>query len=91
MPAASPAPSQTSVCALSLIKAARGQRSRGQVGEYLTDLPWERLANCRQRAAHAHERARRAITPEVRDFYISIAMAWETLASEIERRPSGRP
>jgi hypothetical protein len=56
------------------------------VGEYLTDLPWERLANCRQRAAHAHECARRAIAPEVRDFYISIAMAWETLASEIEQK-----
>src|SRR6266446_2898245 len=84
-----PGPSQTSVCALSLIKAARGQRSRGKVGEYLTDLPWERLANCRQRAAHAHKCAAAAEFPEVRDFYISIAMAWETLASEIEYKLEG--
>ena len=54
------------------------------MGEYLTDLPWERLANCRQRAAYAHKCAAAAKFPEVRDFYISVAMVWETLASEIE-------
>ena len=55
-------------------------------GEYLTNSPCERLANCRQKAVYSHECARRALTLEVRDFYISIAMAWETLASEIERK-----
>jgi hypothetical protein len=53
------------------------------MGEYLTDLASERLSKYAQMAANAHERAAAAQSPEVRDFYIGVAMAWEALASEL--------
>ena len=53
------------------------------MGEYLTDLAWERLAKYEQMAAHAHKCAVTAESPEVRDFYIGVAMTWEALASEL--------
>ncbi len=52
--------------------------------EYLTDLALERLVKYEQMAAHAHKRAVSAGSPEARDFYIGLAMAWEALASELK-------
>ncbi len=55
------------------------------VGQYLTDLPEERLAKYRLMAAHAHDAARAAASPEARNAYIAIARSWESLADEMER------
>lgn len=60
-----------------------GPAGREWMGEYLTDLAWERLAKYEQMAAHAHKCAVTAESPEVRDFYIGVAMTWEALASEL--------
>jgi len=54
------------------------------MGQYLTDLAWERLVKYEQMAANAHKCAAEAESVEARDFYIGIAMAWETLASELK-------
>ena len=49
------------------------------------DLPYERLAQYRLMAAQAHGRATDAVSPEVREFYVAIAEAWEVMATEVER------
>ncbi len=55
------------------------------MGQYLTDLPEERLAKYRLMAAHAHESARAAESPEARNAFIAIASSWDSLAEEMER------
>jgi len=54
------------------------------MGQYLTDLAWERLVKYEQMAANAHKCAADAESVEARDFYIGVAMAWEALASELK-------
>jgi hypothetical protein len=86
----SPSPSslwnQFHISALSHSSYA-GQRKRAWMAEYLTDLALERLVKYEQRAAHAHKCAVSAESPEVRDFYIGLAMAWEALVSELRGAP----
>jgi hypothetical protein len=72
-----------SAVALSTITSGAGWMAH--VGQYLTDMPEERLAKYRLMATHAHESARASITPEARNAYIAIARSWETLAEEVER------
>ena len=59
------------------------------MGQFLTDLPEERIAKYRLLAAHAHESARTAKSPEVKTAYMTMAVAWETLISEYERALDG--
>jgi hypothetical protein len=54
------------------------------MGQFLTDLPEERIAKYRLMAAHAHESARTAISPEVRSAYTAMAATWEVLIKEYE-------
>ena len=53
------------------------------MGQYLTDL--ERLAKYRQMAEQAHEAARTATTLEAKDTFVSLALTWENIISELER------
>jgi hypothetical protein len=56
-----------------------------RVGQYLTDLPEERLAKYLEMAQHAHELAKTATAPEARNTYIAMARVWETLVEETKR------
>jgi hypothetical protein len=56
-----------------------------EMGQYLTDLPEERIAKFRLMAAHARQCGDNARSPEVANAHIAIAMAWETMAVEYER------
>jgi hypothetical protein len=48
---------------------------------------FERIARYRQMAASAHHAAGSAKSNEVRDTFIGIAVAWTSLADEIEFQP----
>ncbi len=52
--------------------------------EFLSDLPEERFAKYRTLAAQARNAAHNAVSREVREAYMSIATAWETMAIEFE-------
>ena len=56
-----------------------------EVGQYLTDLPEERIARYRLMGANARKCAEDAISPEVREAYTAVARSWETMATEYER------
>ena len=47
----------------------------------------ERVASYWKKAANAYKQACSADSPEAKALYMQIAMAWATLADEIERRP----
>jgi len=54
------------------------------MGNTSTELPAERLSHCLEMAARARESAALAAFPETREVYTAIAMAWETLAVEVQ-------
>jgi hypothetical protein len=55
------------------------------LSQYLTDLPEERLAKYELMAAHAHEQARAATTPDAKNAYLAVARAWESMVDEVQR------
>ena len=61
-----------------------------RVGQYLTDLPEERIANYRLMAANAREAAHNSKTSEAAEIYMAIATAWETMAVEMEHIQDAR-
>ena len=54
------------------------------MGQYLTDLPEERIAKYRRMATEARESARKAQTTETSNAYMDLATAWETMAVDLE-------
>jgi hypothetical protein len=65
------------------------------MGNPAKELPLERLGRCLQRAASARESAAAVEFAETREVYTAVAIAWETLAVEVQgmtgtRRPEQR-
>jgi len=54
------------------------------MGNPVTELPLERLSRCLEMAARARESAAAAAFLETREVYTTIAIAWETLAVEVQ-------
>jgi hypothetical protein len=54
------------------------------MGLYLTDLPEERIAKYRRKAADARESAYNAQTIENSNAYMELAAAWEAMAVDLE-------
>lgn len=54
------------------------------MGNPVTELPLERLSRCLEMAASARESAASATFVETREVYTAIAIAWETLAVEVQ-------
>ena len=54
------------------------------VGNYLTDLPEERIVKYRLMAATARDAAHNCKTTEAIEIYMAIASAWETMAVELQ-------
>jgi hypothetical protein len=54
------------------------------MGNPVRELPLERLGRCLQMAASARESAASAKFAETREVYTAVAIAWETLAVQVQ-------